>query len=80
MYSHLCSRYLHSALANHACMHTYVQYRLFISMGPSFYLLLLWSMTHGPTQQTRNIEPMLFKCWPIVCDAGPTLAKVPEMS
>ena len=25
------------------------------------------------SQQTQDIEPMLFKCWPTVCDAGPTL-------
>ena len=24
-------------------------------------------------QQTRNIDPMLFQCWPTVCDAVPTL-------
>ena len=26
-----------------------------------------------PSQQTRDIHPMLFQCWPIVFDAGPTL-------
>ena len=23
--------------------------------------------------QTRDVEPMLFSCWPIICDAGPPL-------
>ena len=26
-----------------------------------------------PTQQTRDIELMLFQCWPAVYDIGPTL-------
>ena len=27
------------------------------------------------TRQTRVIEPMLSKCWPTVCDDGPTLGQ-----
>ena len=27
----------------------------------------------GLAQQTRGIHPMLFQCWPIIFDAGPTL-------
>ena len=26
-------------------------------------------------QKTRAAEPMLGKCWPTVCDAGPTLTQ-----
>ena len=25
------------------------------------------------SHRTRDVEPMLFQCWPTVCDAGPTL-------
>ena len=28
---------------------------------------------HHPTQQTRDIEPLLVQCWSTVYDAGPTL-------
>ena len=34
---------------------------------------ILFDILLVTTQQTRNIDPMLFKCWPTLFDVGPTL-------
>ena len=50
--------------------------KAWINVGPMFLgvgMAVCKSFASAPSQQTRDIDPMLFQCWASVCDDGPAM-------
>ena len=54
------------------CHSTADQWRVY-STGRRIVERQTWNSFHGDDRQTRYVDPMLFQCWPIVFDDGPSL-------